>query len=759
MIDIDKALQDLTIDEKLKLLSGKDFWHTMDYPEKGIDSIEVADGPYGLRKQKGLCDHMGWNVSEKATAYVSGPGLASSWDTDLARELGKHLAAEARKNNVDILLGPAVNIVRTPLCGRNFEYYSEDPVLAGDIALSYIDGVQSQGVGTSIKHFAANNQEKDREFIDAVVDERTLREIYLVPFEKAVKKSKPWSIMSALNKVNGTYASENSWLIEKVLREEWGFEGLTISDWSGINNRVRAVRAGLDLEMPYSFGVSEGRLRKALESGELTESEIDNSIRRLLEAVNRVTVGKKTVPEYINTDHDAFARYMAERSAVLLKNKDSLLPLDKKNSVAVIGTFAVSPRFKMDGSALVNPTGFSIPLDEIEKIAEGDVTYAPGYGDSFDPDYALIDEAVQNAGKADVAVIFAGLPKGIEAEGQDRKDMKMPLSHTELIRRVSEVQKNTVVVLLNGSPVEMDWADSVSAVLEMFLAGQRLGEAVPRLLYGFANPGGKLSVTFPYRLEQNPSYLNYPGFGGRVEYKEGVFVGYRYYSSKKIPVRYPFGFGLSYTSFDITDVEVTAQEGNDVSLAVTVTNTGGRAGSEVVQIYVRPPEGYAIPRPVKELRAFRRIDLESGEIKTLSFTLTERDFSYYDEDLSSWYAPEGGYTLLVGTSSEDICRKVGVHITPTRKKFREITGWSTIGDMLSTPSGEEAVGKIVDALNAAGNDAAKRFPLTKADGTYSDEIRRIPIRMVTVLTDNAVNNDIMDEIILTCNKKNLEYCR
>ncbi len=759
MIDIERALASLTIDEKIRMLSGKDFWHTRDYPGKGIDSIEMADGPYGLRKQKGLCDHMGWNVSEKATAYVSGPGLASSWDTDLAHEVGKHLAAEARKNDVDILLGPAVNIVRTPLCGRNFEYYSEDPVLAGDIASSYINGVQSQGVGTAIKHFAANNQEKDREFIDAVVDERTLREIYLVPFEKAVKQSKPWSVMSALNKVNGTYASENGWLLERILRKEWGFDGFTVSDWSGINNRVRALKAGLDLEMPYSFGVSEERLRKALESGELKEGEIDSSIRYLLEAVNRVEEGRKKVPEYINADHDEFARHMAERSAVLLKNDGSLLPLDKGSSVAVIGAFAVNPRFKMDGSALVNPTGFSIPLDEIKKIAGGSVTYAQGYGDSYEPDSALIDEAVEKAGNADVAVIFAGLPKGIEAEGQDRRNMKMPPSHTELIERVSRVQKNTVVVLLNGSPVEMDWADSVSAVLEMFLAGQRLGEAVPRLLYGLANPGGKLSVTFPYRLEQNPSYLNYPGFGDRVEYKEGVFVGYRYYSTKKIPVRYPFGFGLSYTTFDITDAEVAAQSGNDVTVSVTVANTGNMDGSEVVQIYVQPPFGYEIPRPVKELRAFRRVDLKKGEVKTVSFALDERDFSYYDEDLSSWYAPEGEYTLLVGTSSEDIHKKVCVHITPTVKKFREITGWSTIGDMLSTPSGEEAVGKIVDALKSAGNDAAKRFPLTKADGSYSDEIRRIPIRMVTVLTDNAVNNDIMDEIILTCNKNNLEYCR
>ncbi len=759
MIDIDKALAALIIDEKLKMLSGKDFWHTQDYPEKGIDSIEVADGPYGLRKQKGLCDHMGWNVSEKATAYVSGPGLASSWDTDLACEVGKHLAAEARKNDVDILLGPAVNIVRTPLCGRNFEYYSEDPLLAGEIAAYYINGVQSQGVGTCIKHFAANNQEKDREFIDAVADERTLREIYLVPFEKAVKESHPWAIMSALNKVNGTYASENSWLLDKVLRKEWGFDGFTMSDWSGINNRVRAVRAGLDLEMPCSFGVSEDRLRRALENGELTEGEVDRCIRYLLEAVNRVLEGRKVTPEYINADHDEFARHMAERSAVLLKNDESLLPLERKSSVAVIGTFAFDPRFKMEGSALVNPTGFSIPLDEIKKIAEGEVTYSPGYGDSHEPDSTLIEEAVRNAEKADVAVIFAGLPKGIEAEGQDRKDMKMPLSHTELIRRVSEVQKNTVVVLLNGSPVEMDWADSVSSVLEMFLAGQRLGEAVPRLLYGLANPGGKLSVTFPYRLEQNPSYLNYPGFGGKVEYKEGVFVGYRYYSSKEIPVRYPFGFGLSYTSFDITDAVVTAQNGNVISLSVIIENTGDRDGSEVVQIYVEPPKGYEIPRPERELRAFRRIDLEKGGRETVTFTLTERDFSYFDEDLSSWYAPEGEYTILIGTSSEDIRKKIKVHITPRVKKFREITGWSTIGDMLSTPSGEEAVTKIVDALKAAGNDAAKRFPLTKADGSYSDEIRRIPIRMVTVLTDNAVNNDVMDEIILTCNKKNLEYCR
>lgn len=758
MIDIERVLSELTIDEKLKMLSGRDFWHTVGIPEKGIESIEVADGPYGVRKQKGLCDHMGWNVSEKATAYVSGPGLASSWDTELAEEVGKHLAAEARKYDVDILLGPAVNIVRTPLCGRNFEYYSEDPLLAGEIASHYIEGVQSQGVGTCIKHFAANNQEKDREYIDAVVDERTLREIYLLPFEKAVKESKPWAVMASLNKVNGTYASENSWLLDEVLRAEWGFDGLTISDWSGINNRVRAVKAGLDLEMPYSFGVSEERLHKALEDGTLKEEDVDKCIVFLLKTVGRVIQGRKIEPEYLNSDHDAFAVYMAERSAVLLKNKDDLLPLKRDSSIAVIGKFALEPRFKMDGSALVNPTGYSIPLEEIRKYSTGNVEYAQGYDDSYKPDFVLIEEAVSKARKADYAIIFAGLPKGIEAEGQDRKDMKMPLSHTELIKRVGKEQKNTIVILLNGSPVEMDWIDNVSSVLEMFLAGQRLGEAAARLLYGLSNPGGKLSMTFPYKLEQNPSYLNYPGFCGKVEYKEGVFVGYRYYSTKNIPVLFPFGFGLSYTAFDITDAKIMA-EGNNVSLIVSVKNIGGMDGSEVVQIYVAPPFKKGVPRPLKELKAFKRVDLKKGEEKSVGFSLRERDFSYYDESMGNWYAEEGEYRILIGTSSEDIKRELSVYIKPQLKKYDEITGWSTIGEMLETPGGEDAVRRIKDALNGAGNETAKRFPLATEHGEWTDEIKRIPIRMVTVLTDNAVNNDIMDEIILSCNKKNLECCK
>ncbi len=753
-----RLVSQLTLDEKLSLLNGKNFWVTQPFPRLGVSSMEVADGPYGLRKQVGISDHMGWNKSQPAVAYVSGPGMASSWDKDLIREAGRHLGVEGKAAGVDILLGPAINIVRTPLCGRNFEYYSEDPRLAGEMAAAYIKGVQGTGVGTCIKHFAANNQEKDREYIDAVMDERTLREIYLAAFERPIKEAKPWSVMTALNKVNGDYCSENRTLLQDILRDEWGYEGFVMSDWNGVNDRAKALAAGLDLEMPCSHGVGEERIRQGLAEGAVTESQVDEACRRILCAVLQSEENRDPAASWNEPDHHDFVRRLAEQCAILLKNQDNVLPLAPGAKLAVLGEFAIEPRFQMDGSALVNPTRHDVPLEKIREKAAGGVLY--GKGCSRDPaeQAVLLAEAERLAAEADVALVFAGLPAGVEAEGKDRKDMKLPAYHNELIRRVAAVQKNTVVVLCNGSPVEMPWVDDVAAILECFLGGQALGGAVANLLYGEANPSGKLPVSFPRALENNPAYLNYPGQGGKVEYQEGVFVGYRYYDTKHIDPLFCFGHGLSYTTFAYGDMALSAGEmgdGDTLTARVTVTNTGGRAGAEVVQLYVLPPAGATL-RPEKELRGFEKVFLQPGESKTVEFALNRRDFSYYDEELADWYAPEGEYTVAAASSSRDLRAAATVRYRPARIKRREITGWSTIGELRACQAGREMFETIRDILRASGNPRVLELPLFDESEQAKERVNDLPLRMVTLLSDNILNNDIMDRLIEECNRKALQ---
>lgn len=749
---IEKILASMTMEEKIKMLSGKDFWRTQDYPEKGVVSVEVADGPYGLRKQTGLCDHMGWNKSEPATAYVSGPGLASSWDRNLARETGMHLAAEAAKQNVDVLLGPAINIDRTPLCGRTFEYYSEDPLLAGELSSSYVEGVQSQGVGTCLKHYAGNNQEKDREYIDAIIDERTLREIYLKAFEIPVKKAKPWCVMTGLNQVNGEYCSENNMLLSQVLRQEWGFDGVAMSDWSGVNDRIKGIKNQLDLEMPYSYGVSEKRIKEALENGEITEDEIDICVKNLLLLMERAIDGRKVEKRYKDADHNAFAKKMAERCAVLLKNKDSILPIKRNARIAVFGNFAVNPRFKMEGSALVNPTRFDIPLDEIRRYSEN-VVFVEGYDKNDHTSAESLLEASSAAVDSEISIVFAGISGGMEAEGRDRDDMRMPEGHVKLIESVSKANPNTIVVLLNGSPVEMDWESKVNGILEMFLGGQCMGSAVASILFGSSNPGGKLPMSFPYRLEQNPSYLNYPGYNGIVEYKEGVFVGYRYYTSKEIKTHYPFGYGLSYTVFSSSIEKVEKKGVNEYEVFVRVKNEGEMEGSEVLELFVAPAP-CPIPRPIRELKAFERVDLKPLEEKTISFSLTEEAFSYFDEELDMWYAPRGTYQIQLCKNAECVIDEISVEITPEKEKHENITGWSSIGTLISTTPGMEAFLEMKKILRNSGKPAPLTLPLLKDE--LDDRIKSTPLRMLTVLSDNILTNDMMNALVSEVNKRNLE---
>lgn len=752
-----KLVRQLSLDEKLSLLTGKNFWVTQPFSRLGIDSMEVSDGPYGLRKQTGISDHMGWNKSEPAVAYVSGPGMAASWDRELIRNAGRHLGVEAKASGVDLLLGPAVNIVRTPLCGRNFEYYSEDPCLTGQMAAAYIEGVQSTGVGTCIKHFAANNQEAEREYIDAVIDERTLREIYLAAFEAPIRQAKPWSVMAALNRVNGDYCSENYTLLTQILRQEWGFEGFVMSDWNGVNDRAKALAAGLDLEMPCSHGVGEERIRAALAQGTVTEREVDEACGRILQAVLLSMENRDPAASWSEPEHHAFVQSLAEQCIVLLKNEEELLPLSPGANLAVLGEFATEPRFQMDGSALVNPTRWDVPLDEIAKLAGGRVSYGKGHSEEPAEHAALLDEACRLAGQADAALVFVGLPAGIEAEGKDRKDIELPACHRELVERVAAVQKNTVVVLCNGSPVSMPWLAQVKAVVECFLGGQAMGGALAKLLYGQANPSGKLPITFPKELRNTPAYLNYPGYGGKVKYQEEVFVGYRYYDTKGVEPLFCFGHGLSYTSFVYRDLTLSANEITDadsLTVRLCVQNSGRRAGAETVQLYVAPPIGPVL-RPDRELRDFYKVFLQPGETKQLVFTLQKRAFSYYDVELGDWYVPEGEYRIQLAASSRDIRCEAAVRVRPLRPKRREVTGWSTIGQLRQTPAGREMFEEIRHILRECGREKMLELPIFDESEQAAQRVDSLPLRMVTLLSDNVLNNDIMDRLIERCNKQSL----
>ncbi|MDR1952862.1 MAG: glycoside hydrolase family 3 C-terminal domain-containing protein [Clostridiales Family XIII bacterium] len=752
----------LTLDEKINLLNGRNFWDTQEYPDAGLPSFSVADGPYGLRKQTGISDHMGWNESLPSTAYVAGHGAAASWNRSLIREMGRHLGNEAKTNDVDILLGPAINIVRSPLCGRNFEYYSEDPLLTSEIATAYIEGVQSQGVGTCVKHFAANNQERDREYISAEVEERALREIYLAAFEHVVKYAKPTAVMTALNRLNGVYCSENEWLLNQTLRDDWGFEGFVMSDWNGVNDRAKALKAGLDLEMPCSYGIGEERIRLGMEMGIITEDDIDSCCERLIDAALNAAKERQN-PSLACTDHHDFCHGLAEECIVLLKNEADILPIDERLNLAVLGDFAMKPQFQMEGSALVNPTRRDIPLEEIKKIAKGQVSFGQGYTAGSDEEQErLLRQAEELAAAADVAVLFVGLPPGIEAEGRDREDIHLPRRHTELIERVGRVQSRLIVVLCNGSVVDMPWLDHAKGVFECFLAGQAMGGAIASLLYGRACPSAKLPVTFPRHIAHTPSHLHYPGFAGKSAYPEGVFVGYRYYDTKRVEPLFPFGYGLSYTTFTYSDLRLSSSEITDeeqLEVSLQVKNTGDCAGMEVVQLYVAPPEGGVPIRPLKELRGFEKVSLEAGETKEVTFLLDARAFSYYDEELRGWYAPEGRYEILCAASSLDIRLRASINVSPICPKFREIKGWSTVGHLSESEAGRKMLDLIRRKIRESGKVHLLKLPIFDDSGESAERVAQLPLRMITLLSDNVINNDIMDRLIADCNRAHIETVR
>ncbi len=676
-LDIPKLLQDLSLEEKAGLCSGQDFWHTKAVEHLGIPSAMVSDGPHGLRKQDMHPDHLGMGESVEAICFPTASAMACSFDRDLLYSVGDALGEECVAEDLAVLLGPGINMKRSPICGRNFEYYSEDPLLAGELAASFVNGVQSHGVGTSLKHFAANNQENRRMSVSAEIDERTLREIYLSAFETVVKKAQPWTVMCSYNRINGVYSSDNPWLLQDVLRDEWGFQGLVMTDWGAMNDRVTALKAGLDLEMPSSHGETDKQIVAAVQDGSLSMEVLDRAVTRVLTLVNQYLSYKQDT-NYDKEAHHKLARETAEQSAVLLKN-DGILPLRNGQKVAIIGEFAQTARIQGGGSSHINCYRVESALDAIAKDGITETTYAQGFRTDVDEtESKLLQEAIQIARDAEVAVIFAGLPDAFESEGFDRKHLNMPNCQNELIQKVCEVQPNTVVVLHSGSPVVMPWLDQVSAVLNMYLSGQASGGAAVNLLYGRSNPSGKLAETFPLRLEDNPSYLNFPGTRYQVKYQEGIFIGYRYYDKKNMDVLFPFGYGLSYTDFAYDNLRLSKQEATDadtITVSVDVRNIGQRAGAEIIQLYVYNPIGEEI-RPEKELRNFAKVFLEPGESKTITMELNGRAFSYYHTGIHDWYAEDGEYEILISASSRDIRLKQSIQIT-SKKQIPFVAGDTT----------------------------------------------------------------------------------
>ncbi len=654
--NLKELISRMTLEEKAGMCSGLDFWNLKNVDRLGIPSVMVSDGPHGLRKQDENGDHLGLNESIKAVCFPPACLSACSFDRELMTEFGQVIGKEAQANDISVILGPAVNIKRSPLCGRNFEYYSEDPCLAGEAAAAFIRGVQSQHVGTSVKHFAANNQEFNRMSNSSEVDERTLREIYFPAFETAVKKSQPYTVMCSYNRINGTYASEDPWLLTDILRDEWGFEGYVMSDWGAVNDRVEALKAGLDLEMPSAGGVTDQEIMKAVRDGTLEEAILDRAVERILRISFRYLDNKKKPPFTLKSDHD-FACRIAEQSMVLLKNEE-VLPLKEEEKIAFIGGFAKTPRFQGGGSSHINSFRVSSALEAVSSIekAAGNVTYAEGFRVDQDVyDETLAAEAIEAARQADKAVIFAGLPESFESESYDRAHMRLPDCQNRLISEIIKVQPKTIVVLHNGSPVEMPWLSDVKGILEAYLGGQAVGEAEVRLLYGKVNPSGKLAETIPCKLTENPSYLTF-GESEKTVYSEGVFVGYRYYDARQMQVAFPFGHGLSYTTFAYSNLKLDRHELTDLdtlTVSVDITNTGKVRGKEIVQLYVRDNTG-ACRRPDKELKGFEKISLEPGETKTVTMTLDHRSFAWYHTDLKDWYAASGKYDILIGASSRDI---------------------------------------------------------------------------------------------------------
>ena len=782
-----ELLGQMTLEEKAVILSGSNFWETKDVARLGIEKVMVTDGPHGLRKQAGGSDHLGINESVPATCFPTAAATACSFDTELLTRIGEAIGEECQQENVAVLLGPGVNIKRSPLCGRNFEYFSEDPYLTGKMAASIIRGVQKKGVGTSLKHFAGNNQEARRMVIDSIIDERALREIYLSGFETAVKEAQPWTIMCSYNQVNGEFASQNKRLLTEILRDEWGFEGVVMTDWGAIVDRVKGVAAGLDLEMPYQGPDHDNAIIAAVKDGSLKEEELDLAALRILCLLLAAKEGKKTDFRYDAAAHHKLAEEAAAASCVLLKNEESILPLSADKKLAVLGEFAKYPRYQGAGSSRINP----LQLDNLCGVLQErgiDFTFAPGYSLTSDAvKEEELEEAEKIAKEADVVLVCIGLPDAYESEGFDRDHMKLPDSHIALLKKAAKANPNTVVLLYSGSSVEMPWIADAKALLMLYLGGEAGAAGAADVLFGDVNPSGRLAETFPYRVEDNPSFAYFPGGDKSVEYRESIYVGYRYYDAVKADVQFPFGYGLSYTTFDYDKLTLDV-EGNTVKGSLCVKNTGSRAGAEIVQIYVASKNS-SVCRPIRELKSFHKVFLQPGEEKNVEFVLDSRAFAYYAPEQSDWVVEKGEYEIAAAASSRDIRLTANVTMEGTEgsraaewpeayhelkaplvisaEDFAQVYGKelpppnsregepytinSTLGEIAKTKTGAQLIAQMQQQMTA----------MVGGNGDLDDGMARMfermmgemPVRSLTMFSQGAIGSVQIQEILSAINKE------
>lgn len=765
MKPIEEIIKEMTLEEKASLCSGDDFWHLKGIERLGIPRIMVADGPHGLRKQDEEADHLGINDSIQAVCFPSAAGMAASFDRDLYQKVGEALGEECQAEHVAVLLGPAVNVKRSPLCGRNFEYMSEDPYLAGELAAAYINGVQSKHIGTSIKHYAANNQEKRRSSVSAQISERALREIYLPAFETAIKKAQPWTVMCSYNRLNGEYVSQSKKLLTDILRIQWGFQGFVVTDWGACDDRVEGLAAGQDLEMPSSGGVNDAKIVEAVKNGTIGEDILDKTVTRILEKIYEYVENIDDTAVFDREKHHELAEQAACETIVLLKNERQVLPLSENRKYAFIGEFAKKPRYQGGGSSHINAYRVENAYEEAQKYAQ--ICYAEGFGcNQIKSQKEKLEEAVTVAAECDAAVIFAGLSEVIESEAYDREDMKLPECQNRLIEEVRKVQPNTIVILQNGAPVEMPWAEEIPAIVEAYLGGEAAGKAQAKILFGEKNPCGKLAETFPVRVQDNPAWLDFGGEKDDVVYGEGIFVGYRYYDKKELEVCFPFGHGLSYTSFSYDNLCLSRREMRGMEkleVSFTVTNTGMMTGKEIAQIYVAKKDTQ-ISRANRELKAFVKVELRPGEQKTCKVELDFRSFAYYSEEQETWKVEPGEYEICLGASSRDIRLKESVKRTDEPWQGKHCNRNTTLGELRQSeniwniyrealkeetgilPFGgrnpEEVLGKdAVKMAQAILQDTPLRGLRSFMKGKLTDEALKKIVDRINTAIDNVDDNE------------------
>ncbi len=722
------SVNDLTLEEKAALTSGTNPWSLGNVAAKGLPNYTITDGPHGLRKARNT-ESMDVEENVPATCFPPAAGMACSWNPELVERVGEAMGEECIQEQVAVILGPGVNIKRNPLGGRCFEYWSEDPYLAGHTAVGIVKGVQSKGVGTSLKHFAANNQETDRLRISATISPRALREIYLPAFEYIVKTAQPWTVMCSYNKINGVFSSQNRWLLTDVLRGEWGFKGIVMSDWGAVSDRVAALNAGLNLEMPPSN--TDDQIVAAGKDGRIPAAQLDEMAQGMIDLVTKARPAMSRDGYRYDVDaHNEIARQAAVESMVLLKNEDATLPVAKGAKIAVIGEFARTPRYQGAGSSLINPTKLTSFLDALEERGVA-ADFAPGFTlDDAAQDPALTEQAVTAAEQADVVLLFLGLPAAYESEGFDRTTLDIPAKQVEVLEAVAAANPNVAVVLSNGSVVSLPWRGRAKAILETWLLGQAGGAALADVIFGDEAPSGKLAQTIIDDVNDDPSAMNWPGEEGHVDYGEGVFVGYRYYDTFRKQVTYPFGYGLSYATFDVHDATVAKTGPRDAEVTVTVTNTSDVAGAETVQVYVAPPKA-KVARPVHELKGFAKVSLEPGESKNVTIALDDRAFAYWSERFDDWHVEGGTYTVEVGVSSRDIISRLGVEIDDDGK-IMNLDEWSTFGEWLDDPIGAPILQHVLDDM---GKEAGR--PIIPDSALMVMFLRNMPLRSLSVILGEA----------------------